>query len=82
MPNWALGRMSATVIMISQGAMAFGGFIWSCAAAVAGPVYTLLGASVLLFLASPLLSSRLSINVKADFEEKISGTLAGELIAA
>jgi MFS family permease len=81
MPNWALGRMSATVIMISQGAMAFGGFIWSCAAAVAGPVYTLLGASVL-FLVSLLLSSRLSINVKADFEEKISGTLTGELIAA
>lgn len=81
MPNWALGRMSATVIMISQGAMAFGGFIWSCAAAVAGPVYTLLGASVL-FLVSLLLSSRLSINVKAGFEEKISGTLTGELIAA
>jgi MFS family permease len=81
MPNWALGRMSATVIMISQGAMAFGGFIWSCAAAVAGPVYTLLGASVL-FLVSLLLSSRLSINVKADFEEKISATLTGELIAA
>ena len=81
MPNWALGRMSATVIMISQGAMAFGGFIWSCAAEVAGPLYTLLGASGL-FLVSLLLSSRLSINVKADFEEKISGTLTGELIAA
>lgn len=81
MPNWALGRMSATVIMISQGAMAFGGFIWSCAAALAGPVYTLLGASVL-FLVSLLLSSRLSINVKADFEQKISGALTEELIAA
>jgi MFS family permease len=28
MPSWARGRMNATVIMISQGAMALGGVIW------------------------------------------------------
>jgi hypothetical protein len=81
MPSWARGRMSATVIMISQGGMALGGVIWSFAAAIAGPVYTLFGASVL-FLLSLLLSSQLSINTRADPEEKASGALAGQLIAA
>jgi MFS family permease len=81
MPSWARGRMSATVIMISQGGMAFGGVIWSFAAAVAGPMYTLLGAS-LLFLVSLLLSSRLSLNIRADLEETVSGALAPELVMA
>jgi len=65
MPSRARGRMNATVIMISQGAMVVGGLIWSFAAAVAGPIYTLLGASVL-FLASLLLARRLSINLRTD----------------
>jgi MFS family permease len=81
MPSWARGRMSATVIMISQGGMAFGGVIWSFAAAMAGPMYTLLGAS-LLFLVSLLLSSRLSLNIRADLEETVSGALAPELVMA
>jgi Transmembrane secretion effector len=65
MPSWARGRMNATVIMISQGGMVFGGVIWSFAAAVAGPINALLGASVL-FLVSLLLAGRLSINVRTD----------------
>jgi MFS family permease len=81
MPSWARGRMNATVIMISQGAMAFGGVIWSFAAAAAGPIYTLLGASVL-FLVSLLLTGRLSINAKADLEEKVSIALTRELVPA
>src|SRR6202049_3862539 len=36
MPCWARGRMNATVIMISQGAMALGGVIWGSAGAIAG----------------------------------------------
>ena len=28
MPVWARGRMNATVIMVSQGAMALGGIVW------------------------------------------------------
>jgi hypothetical protein len=63
--------MNATIIMISQGAMVFGGVIWSSAVAVAGPIYTLLGASAL-FLVSLLLAGRLSINVRTDLEEKVS----------
>ena len=33
MPSWSRGRMNATVIMVSQGAMALGGVVWGAAAA-------------------------------------------------
>jgi hypothetical protein len=78
MPSWARGRMNATVIMISQGGMVFGGVIWSFTAAVAGPIHTLLGASVL-FLVSLLLAARLSINVRTDLKEQVSGILSGRV---
>ena len=75
MPDWARGRMNATVIMISQGAMALGGVIWGSAGAIAGTSYTLLGAAVL-FLMSLLLARRLSINFGGDLEERASGALS------
>ena len=95
MPSWARGRMNATVIMISQGAMALGGVIWGSAGAIAGPGYTLLGAAVL-FLTSLLLTRRLSIDFAENLKERVSEalairvepkeatpiTLAGELLAA
>ena len=67
--------MNATVIMISQGAMALGGVIWGSAGAIAGTSYTLLGAAVL-FLMSLLLARRLSINFGGDLEERASGALS------
>jgi Na+/melibiose symporter-like transporter len=73
MPSWARGRMNATVIMISQGAMALGGVVW--ASATAGTSHTLLGAAVL-FLASLFLARRLSINCAGDLEERVSGLLS------
>src|SRR5258705_10935281 len=75
MPSWARGRMNATVIMISQGAMALGGVIWGSAGAIAGASYTLLGAAVL-FLTSLLLARRLSINFAGNPEERVSGVLS------
>ena len=72
MPGWARGRMNATVIMISQGAMAVGGVIWGSAASIAGASYTLLEAA-LLFLTSLLLARRLSINFAGNLEERVSG---------
>ena len=75
MPSWARGRMNATVIMISQGAMALGGVIWGSAGAIAGASCTLLGAAVL-FLTSLLLARRLSINFAGNPEERVSGVLA------
>jgi MFS family permease len=61
MPSWARGRMNATVIMVSQGAMALGGVVWGCAATKAGVGYTLLGAAFL-FLITLVLAAPLSIN--------------------
>jgi hypothetical protein len=55
--------MNATVIMISQGAMALGGLIWGSAGAIAGTSHNLLGAAVL-FLTSLLLARRLSITLQ------------------
>ena len=78
MPSWARGRMNATVIMISQGAMALGGVIWGSAAAIAGASYTLLGAAVL-FLTSLLLARRLSINFAGKRQETVSGFLSGSV---
>ncbi len=75
MPSWARGRMNATVIMISQGAMALGGVIWGSAGAIAGTSYTLLGAAVL-FFTSLLLARRLSINFAGNLEERVSGVLS------
>jgi MFS family permease len=76
MPNWARGRMNATVIMISQGAMALGGVIWGSTVTIAGPSYTLLGAAVL-FLTSLFLTRRLSINLAGKLEEAVSDLLPG-----
>jgi predicted MFS family arabinose efflux permease len=75
MPGWARGRMNATVIMISQGAMALGGVIWGAAGAIAGASFTLLGAAAL-FLTSLLLARRLSINFAGTLEERVSGGLS------
>jgi len=67
--------MNATVIMISQGAMALGGVMWGSAASLAGASYALVGAAVL-FLTSLLLARRLSINFAGNLEERVSGVLA------
>jgi predicted MFS family arabinose efflux permease len=75
MPSWARGRMNATVIMISQGAMAVGGVIWGLTASIAGARYILLGAAVL-FLTSLLLARRLSIEFAGNLQERVSNDLS------
>jgi hypothetical protein len=46
MPDWARGRMNATMTVVSQAATALGGVIWGLAAHHAGVVPTFLGAAV------------------------------------
>jgi MFS family permease len=65
------GRMNATIIMVSQGAMVIGGLIWGSLVAVAGPSSTLLGAA-LLFLVSLILSYRLSVNFAPNIRKRAS----------
>jgi len=73
-PDWARGRMNATIMMVSQGGMVIGGVIWGSLAAITGPGYTLFGAAVL-FLVSLLLSAQLSIDFTANLKERISNVL-------
>jgi MFS family permease len=61
MPSWARGRLNATVIMVSQGAIALGGTVWGFSSQVAGVNITLAVAAVAMAL-SLLLAIPLSIN--------------------
>jgi hypothetical protein len=56
--------------------MALGGLIWGSAATIAGATFAMLGPAVL-FLASLLLFSRVSINLARNLEEAVSGFLSG-----
>jgi MFS family permease len=65
MPGWARGRMNATVIMVSQGAMALGGILWGTIAATAGVQTSLLiqaSAIVLVLVVMGLLGNPWSID--------------------
>ena len=61
MPSWARGRMNATVIMLSQGAIALGGIVWGFSSQAAGVNVTLIVAAAAMTL-SLLLAIPLSIN--------------------
>ena len=61
MPSWARGRMNATVIMISQGAIALGGIVWGFSSQAAGVNVTLVVAAVAMAV-SLVLAIPLSIN--------------------
>ena len=69
MPDWARGRMNATIIMISQAATALGGAIWGAAAATSGVVPTFLvagGLAILVMIVTHIvLRKRLSIDFTA-----------------
>jgi MFS family permease len=71
MPGWARGRMNATVLMFSQGAMALGGVIYGTAAQTFGVRIVLVAVAVfipVILLTFKLLSSPLSI----DFTQRLS----------
>src|SRR6516165_527616 len=69
MPDWARGRMNATIIMVSQGATALGSAVWGAAAANFGFVYPFLAAAGLAAIAmiiTRLPAYRLSIDFTQD----------------
>ena len=71
MPGWARGRMNATIIMLSQGAMALGGVIYGTTAQTFGVRTVLVAVAVfipVMLLTFKLLSSPLSI----DFTQRLS----------
>jgi MFS family permease len=68
MPDWARGRMNATIIMVSQAATALGSLAWGTAAATAGVFATFLAAAALAIVAMTIarLAFRLSIDFTTD----------------
>jgi MFS family permease len=60
-PGWARGRMSALIIMVSQGAVALGGVVWGFCGQVAG-VSTALVVAAIAVSVSLYLVARLSID--------------------
>jgi MFS family permease len=72
MPDWARGRMNATMVMISQGATALGGIIWGLAAHETGVVPTFLGAAVLGVLLMILVRVVPALHISIDFTKNLS----------
>jgi MFS family permease len=74
-PDWARGRLNATVIMMSQGATVIGGVTWGALVVIIGPTSTLATAAVL-FLVRLVLGARLSIDFTANLKRWASNVLA------
>jgi MFS family permease len=72
MPDWARGRMNATMVMVSQAATALGGVIWGLAARDAGVVPTFLGAAVIGILLMVLVRVVPALQISIDFTKSLS----------
>jgi MFS family permease len=72
MPDWARGRMSATITMIGQGATALGGVLWGLAAHHAGVVPTFLGAAVFGVLLMIIVRTVPAFRISIDFTKSLS----------
>ena len=69
MPEWARGRMNATIIMVSQAATALGSLVWGLSAANIGVVSTFLtaaGLAIIVTIITRLPAYRLSIDFTKD----------------
>ena len=72
MPDWARGRMNATMVMVSQAATALGGIIWGLAAHHAGVVPTFLGAAVFGVFVMILVRTVPALQISIDFTKGLS----------
>ena len=72
MPDWARGRMNATMVMVAQGATALGGLIWGLAAHHAGIVPTFLGAAVFGLLIMIIVRVVPALQISINFTKSLS----------
>jgi MFS family permease len=72
MPDWARGRMNATMVMVSQAATALGGIIWGLAAHHVGIVPTFLGAAAVGLLIMIIVRTVPGLQISIDFTKTIS----------
>jgi len=72
MPEWARGRMNATMVMVAQAATALGGVIWGLAAHHAGVIPTFLGAAVFALLIMTIVRVVPALQISIDFTKSLS----------
>jgi MFS family permease len=72
MPDWARGRMNATMTMVAQAATALGGIIWGLAAHNAGVVPTFLGAAAFAFVIMIIVRVVPGLKISIDFTKTLS----------
>ena len=72
MPDWARGRMNATMTMVAQAATALGGVIWGLAAHLAGVVPTFLGAAVFGIFLMVIVRAVSALQISIDFTKSLS----------
>jgi len=72
MPDWARGRMNATMVMVAQAATALGGVIWGFIAHHAGVVPTFLGAAAFGLLIMIIVRVVPGLQISIDFTKAVS----------
>jgi MFS family permease len=72
MPEWARGRMNATMVMVSQAATALGGVIGGFTAHHAGVVPTFLGAAAFGLLIMIIIRAVPGLQISIDFTKSLS----------
>ncbi len=72
MPDWARGRMNATMVMVAQATTALGGLIWGLAAHYAGVVPTFLGAAGFSLLIMIIVRVVPALQISIDFTKNLS----------
>jgi MFS family permease len=72
MPDWARGRMNATMVMVAQAATALGGVIWGLAAHHVGVVPTFLGAAAVGILIMIMVRIVPGLQLSIDFTKSLS----------
>ena len=72
MPDWARGRMNATMVMVAQAATALGGVIWGLAAHHGGVVPAFLGAAVFALVLMIVVRVVPALQISIDFTKSLS----------
>ena len=72
MPDWARGRMNATMVMVAQAATALGGILWGLAAHHTGVVPTFLGAAMFGLLIMIIVRVVPGLQISIDFTKSLS----------
>jgi len=72
MPDWARGRMNATMVVVANAATALGGVIWGLAAHHAGVVPTFLGSAVLALVVMIIVRTVPALQISIDFTKSLS----------